>query len=152
MWAFCRSLVAIYPFEVLMWVIWTAFGGLSVFGPLVVLGCYWERATRERGAIAGAIVGVAAVLLFFFTGWYNTLHLAVVAFIFSMLAMVGVSLLTPAACAHPGAGEVACEGLRRLGMVAGHSSRWCTAPMQPRTPIARYRQCAPGMSVGCGFF
>lgn len=92
-------LVAIYPFEVLMWVIWTAFGGLSVFGPLVVLGCYWERATRE-GAIAGAIVGVAAVLLFFFTGWCNTLHLAVVAFIFSMLAMVGVSLLTPPPPAH----------------------------------------------------
>ncbi|OPZ65606.1 MAG: Sodium/proline symporter [Firmicutes bacterium ADurb.Bin506] len=87
-------LVAIFPFEGLMWVIWTAFGGLSVFGPLVLLGCYWERATRE-GAIAGAITGVAAVLVFFFTGWYNTLHLAVVAFIFSALAMVAVSLLTP---------------------------------------------------------
>lgn len=88
-------LVAIFPFEGLMWVIWTAFGGLSVFGPLVLLGCYWERTTRE-GAIAGVITGVAAVLLFFFTGWYNTLHLAVVAFIFSALAMVIVSLLTPA--------------------------------------------------------
>jgi len=87
-------LVALYPFEVLMWVIWTAFGGLSVFGPLVLLGCYWKRATRE-GAIAGTVVGFFSVVLFFVTGWYNTIQLAVVAFIFSMLAMVIVSLMTP---------------------------------------------------------
>lgn len=86
-------LVALYPFEALMWVIWTAFGGLSVFGPLVLLGCYWKRATRE-GAIAGVIVGFIAVITFFVTGWYNTIQLAVVAFVFSMLAMVVVSLIT----------------------------------------------------------
>ena len=92
-------IVAIFPFEGLMWVIWTAFGGLSAFGPLVLLGCYWKRATRE-GAIAGAVAGVLAVLVFFFTGWYNTIHLAVVAFIFGLIAMVLVSLLTPAPPEH----------------------------------------------------
>jgi sodium/proline symporter len=87
-------LVAIYPFEILMWIIWTAFGGLSTFGPLVLLGCYWKKATRE-GAIAGVIAGFAATIIFFVTGWYVTIHLAVVAFVFCLLAMVLVSLVTP---------------------------------------------------------
>ena len=92
-------LVALYPFEILMWVIWTAFGGLSTFGPLVLLGCYWKRATRE-GAIAGVISGFVSVIVFFVTGWYNTIHLAVVAFVFALFAMVVVSLITPPPPAH----------------------------------------------------
>ena len=87
-------LVALYPFEILMWVIWTAFGGLSTFGPLVLLGCYWKGATRE-GAIAGVIAGFGGTILFFATGWYNFIHLAVVAFGFALVAMVVVSAFTP---------------------------------------------------------
>lgn len=98
--AFVIGVVAIYiafnPFEGVLWVSWWAFGGLTTFGPVVLLGLYWKRATRE-GAIAGMIAGFIASVAWFASGNYTWLHLSFIAFTVCLVVMVIVSLMTPMA-------------------------------------------------------
>ncbi|MGI6703812.1 MAG: sodium/proline symporter [Clostridia bacterium] len=87
--------IAFNPFEGVLWVNWWAWGGLSSFAPVVVLGLYWKRATRE-GAIAGLIGGFLGSAIWFAVGYYQWLHLTFVAFVCAMVLLVAVSLVTPA--------------------------------------------------------
>ena len=87
--------IAFNPFEGVLWVNWWAWGGLSTFAPVVVLGLYWKRATRE-GAIAGLIGGFLGSAIWFAVGYYKWLHLTFVAFVAAMVLLVAVSLVTPA--------------------------------------------------------
>ncbi|MGI6702897.1 MAG: sodium/proline symporter [Clostridia bacterium] len=87
--------IALNPFEGVLWVNWWAWGGLSSFAPVVVLGLYWKRATRE-GAIAGLIGGFLGSAIWFAVGYYKWLHLTFVAFVCAMVLLVAVSLVTPA--------------------------------------------------------
>lgn len=86
--------IAFNPFEGILWVNWWAWGGLSTFAPVILLGLYWKRATRE-GAIAGLIGGFAGSALWFAVGYYKWLHLTFVAFFAAAVLLVIVSLLTP---------------------------------------------------------
>jgi sodium/proline symporter len=87
--------IALNPFESIIWVIWWAWGGLTTFGPIIVVGLYWKRATRE-GAIAGLICGFTAAVVWFQSGMYKVLHMSFVSFFTALIVLVVVSLLTKA--------------------------------------------------------
>ena len=63
--------IAFNPFDSILWVNWWAWGGLSVFAPILVLGFYWKRATRE-GALVSMIVGFVAVYAWYQAGLNTT--------------------------------------------------------------------------------
>lgn len=76
---------------------WAGFG--AAFGPVILLGLFWKRATKE-GALAGMIAG-AAVVFFWKFGirvWFADTVLNIYellpAFIVGLIAMVVVSLIT----------------------------------------------------------
>ncbi|MST56645.1 sodium/proline symporter [Pyramidobacter sp. SM-530-WT-4B] len=85
--------IAFNPFEGILWVNWWAWGGLSTFAPVILIGLYWKRATRE-GAIAALIGGFAGSALWFAAGYYKWLHLTFVAFSAAAILLVVVSWLT----------------------------------------------------------
>ncbi len=72
-----------------------AWAGLACsFGPVVVFGLYWKRATRES-AVAGMITGAVTVILWKQLGlswhpWYEMIP----GFVFASIAIIVVSLLT----------------------------------------------------------
>lgn len=70
---------------------WAGFG--ATFGPGIVLSLYWERMTRN-GALAGMIVGGITVIVWsrFSGGWFDLYEL-VPGFLFSLLAIIAVSLI-----------------------------------------------------------
>ena len=83
---------------------WAGFG--AAFGPLVITALFWKRA-NAKGALAGMLVGFATVILwntFLISGGiigageyclYNTqLYELVPGFVFSLLTIISVSLLT----------------------------------------------------------
>ncbi len=76
---------------------WAGFG--AAFGPVVLLGLFWKRATKE-GALAGMIAGAAMVFFWKFgiRDWFADTVLNIYellpAFIFGLIAMVVVSLIT----------------------------------------------------------
>lgn len=86
--------IAFNPFEGILWVNWWAWGGLSTFAPIIVIGLYWKRATRE-GAIAGMIAGFLSSALWFAVGYYKWLHLTFIAVVVAAVVLVVVSLMTP---------------------------------------------------------
>lgn len=87
--------IAFNPFEGILWVNWWAWGGLSTFAPILIIGLHWKRATRE-GAIAGLIAGFLSSAIWFAVGYYKWLHLTFVAFVSAMIVLIIVSLLTAA--------------------------------------------------------
>ena len=87
--------IAFNPFDSILWVNWWAWGGLSVFAPILILGFYWKRATRE-GAMVSMIVGFIAVYAWYKAGLNTLLHYTFVAFTVTAVVHVVVSLLTPA--------------------------------------------------------
>ena len=93
------GIIAIYiafnPFDSILWVNWWAWGGLSVFAPILILGFYWKRATRE-GAMVSMIVGFVAVYAWYKAGLNTTLHYTFVAFVVTGIVHIAVSLMTPA--------------------------------------------------------
>lgn len=95
----CIGVFAIYialnPFDSILWVNWWAWGGLSVFAPILILGFYWKRATRE-GAIVSMIVGFVAVYVWYVIGMNTVLHYTFIAFFVTGIVHVAVSLLTQA--------------------------------------------------------
>ena len=95
------GIIAIYiafnPFDSILWVNWWAWGGLSVFAPILILGFYWKRATRE-GAMVSMIVGFVAVYAWYKAGLNTTLHYTFVAFVVTGIVHIAVvSLRTPGA-------------------------------------------------------
>ena len=66
-----------------------------MFAPILILGFYWKRATRE-GAMVSMIVGFVAVYAWYKAGLNTTLHYTFVAFTVTAVVHVLVSLLTPA--------------------------------------------------------
>ena len=85
--------IAFNPYEGILWVNWWAWGGLSTFAPVILIGLYWKRATRE-GAIAALIGGFAGSAWWFAAGYYKWLHLTFVAFFTAAVLLVVVSWLT----------------------------------------------------------
>ena len=67
---------------------WSGFG--SAFGPLIIISLFWSRVNKS-GALAGMIVGTAAVLIGKQLHWFDLL---VPGFILSTIAIIVVSLLT----------------------------------------------------------
>ncbi|HHY38923.1 MAG TPA: sodium/proline symporter [Clostridia bacterium] len=85
--------IALRPFAGILWVNWWAWGGLSVFSPILVLGLYWKRATRE-GAIAGLVGGFIGTALWFQLGLHTWMHMTIPAVVISGVLLVVVSLVT----------------------------------------------------------
>jgi len=71
---------------------WAGFG--AAFGPAVVLSLYWSRMNRN-GALAGIIVGGVTIVVWkqLSGGWFDVYEI-VPGIIFSVLAIVVVSLAT----------------------------------------------------------
>lgn len=85
--------IAINPPGLLYTLIMFAIAIVMPLFPILVLGLYWKRATKE-GAVAGAVVGTILVLMTYFTWniggtWYGAIGLFGAA-----AAMIVVSLLT----------------------------------------------------------
>ena len=97
------GVIAIYlaynPFYSILWVNWWAWGGLSVFAPILILGFYWKRATRE-GAMVSMIVGFIAVYVWYQLGLNTWCHYTLVAFVVTGVVHVAVSLVTKAPPAY----------------------------------------------------
>ena len=97
------GVIAIYlaynPFDSILWVNWWAWGGLSVFAPILILGFYWKRATRE-GAMVSMIVGFIAVYVWYQLGLNTWCHYTLVAFVVTGVVHVAVSLVTKAPPAY----------------------------------------------------
>lgn len=82
---------------------WAGFG--SAFGPIVILSLFWKRMTRW-GALAGMITGAATVLIWTYVPLLpvdgglvplgSWLYSIVPGFILCLLAIILVSLITPA--------------------------------------------------------
>ena len=68
---------------------WAGFG--AAFGPLMLLCLFWKRTTYQ-GAIAGMVAGGAMV--FFWKLVLKPLYELLPAFVFSVIVIVAVSLLT----------------------------------------------------------
>jgi sodium/proline symporter len=91
--------MAFFPFDSILWVNWWAWGGLSVFAPIMICGLYWKRATKE-GAIVGMVTGFIAVFVWYKLGFNTWLHYTFIAFFVTLAVMVVVSFLTPAPPAY----------------------------------------------------
>lgn len=91
--------MAFFPFDSILWVNWWAWGGLSVFAPVMICGLYWKRATKE-GAIAGMVTGFIAVFVWYKLGFNVWLHYTFIAFFVTLIVMAAVSFLTPAPPAY----------------------------------------------------
>ena len=76
---------------------WAGFG--AAFGPLVLFSLFWRR-TNRYGALAGMITGGAMIFIWKFAvrpmGGVLDIYELLPAFILSALAIVIVSLVTPA--------------------------------------------------------
>lgn len=78
---------------------WAGFG--AAFGPLVILSLTWQRMNRF-GALAGMIVGALTVILWVYAGFTingkpanDVIYSILPGFLFSTIATVVVSLMTP---------------------------------------------------------
>ncbi|MEL7400962.1 MAG: sodium/solute symporter, partial [Pseudomonadota bacterium] len=73
---------------------WAGFG--AAFGPAVILSLFWSRMNRQ-GCLAGILVGGITVVVWkqLSGGWFDVYEI-VPGFIFATIAIVAVSLATPA--------------------------------------------------------
>ncbi|MDO4323900.1 MAG: sodium/proline symporter PutP [Lachnospiraceae bacterium] len=97
-------IIALDPNSSIMGLVSNAWSGLgSAFGPIVVLSLFWKR-TNFQGAVAGIVTGALTVIVWDYIplaggqtlGASTGLYSLVVGFGLSLLAIVIVSLLTPA--------------------------------------------------------
>jgi Na+/proline symporter len=103
--ALVTMVIAINPPEMLAILIWMGIGTmLATFAVPLLAGLYWRGATRE-GALTSMTLGLLAALLFGFLNYFKVnamgidfatipLHFSAYAFVISLVAMIGVSLLT----------------------------------------------------------
>ena len=97
-------IIALNPNNTIMGLVSNAWAGLGAsFGPLVLLSLFWRR-TNFQGAVAGIVTGALTVILWDYIplvsgatlGDVTGLYSLVVGFALSLLAIVIVSLCTPA--------------------------------------------------------
>jgi len=76
-----------------MWAVWLAWGGFAQFGPILVLGMYWKRATK-KAALVALVAGFLVNIGWYLAGWNETIiHQAVPGMVVGTLLMVIISLL-----------------------------------------------------------
>jgi len=79
--------------QLVFWFVLLAWAGLgAAFGPVVILGLYWRRATAP-GAIAGMLVGAITVFAWKLSGLSRFIYELVPAFALSVIAVVVFSFL-----------------------------------------------------------
>lgn len=91
--AVIAALLAIHPHDVILRLVgyaWAGFG--SSFGPVILLSLFWKRMTHW-GALAGMIVGAVTVMVWIqFPFLKSMLYEIIPGFLFSLLAVIIVSL------------------------------------------------------------
>lgn len=104
--AFLAYLIALNPNNSIMGLVSNAWAGLgAAFGPIVLLSLYWKR-TNFYGAVSGIVVGALTVIVWDYIpfiggatlGSVTGLYSLAIGFALGLLAIVLVSLLTPAPC------------------------------------------------------
>ena len=102
--AILAYLIALDPNSSIMGLVSNAWAGLgAAFGPTVLLSLYWKR-TNFQGAVAGIVSGALTVIIWDYIpfvggstlGSATGLYSLAVGFVVSLLAIVIVSLVTPA--------------------------------------------------------
>lgn len=102
--AILAYIIALNPNSSIMGLVSNAWAGLgAAFGPTVLLSLYWRR-TNFQGAVAGIAVGALTVIVWDYIpfiggetlGAVTGLYSLAIGFVLSLLAIVVVSLLTPA--------------------------------------------------------
>lgn len=97
-------IIALNPNSSIMGLVSNAWAGLgSAFGPIVLLSLFWKR-TNFQGAVAGIVVGALTVIIWDYLplvsgqtpGTVTGLYSLAIGFALSLLAIIGVSLATPA--------------------------------------------------------
>lgn len=97
-------IIALNPDNSIMGLVSNAWAGLgAAFGPTVLLSLYWKR-TNLQGAVAGIAVGALTVIVWDYIplaagqtlGAVTGLYSLAIGFVLSLLAIVVVSLVTPA--------------------------------------------------------
>ena len=97
-------IIALDPNSSIMGLVSNAWAGLgSAFGPIVLLSLFWKR-TNFQGAVAGIITGALTVIVWDYIpfvsgqtlGSATGLYSLAIGFALSLLAIVAVSLATPA--------------------------------------------------------
>lgn len=102
--AILAYVIALNPNNSIMGLVSNAWAGLgAAFGPTVLLSLYWKR-TNFQGAVAGIAAGALTVIVWDYIplaggntlGTVTGLYSLAIGFAISLLAIVAVSLLTPA--------------------------------------------------------
>jgi sodium/proline symporter len=102
--AILAYVIALNPNSSIMGLVSNAWAGLgAAFGPTVLLSLYWKR-TNFQGAVAGIAAGAMTVIVWDYIplaggntlGTVTGLYSLAIGFAISLLAIVAVSLLTPA--------------------------------------------------------
>lgn len=76
-----------------MWAVWLAWGAFAQFGPILVLGMYWKRATKKAALIA-LVAGFLVNIGWYLAGFHKTIiHQAVPGIVVGTLLMLIISLL-----------------------------------------------------------
>lgn len=70
---------------------WAGFG--SSFGPVLLVSLYWKRMTKW-GALGGMLVGGLTVIIWITSGLSSYLYEMIPGFFLSLIAVIGISLLT----------------------------------------------------------
>ena len=101
-------LIALNPNSSIMGLVSNAWAGLgAAFGPTVLLSLFWKR-TNFQGAVAGIVTGALTVIVWDYIplaggqtlGSATGLYSLAIGFALSLLAIVAVSLATPAPSAE----------------------------------------------------
>lgn len=104
--AILAYIIALNPNNSIMGLVSNAWAGLgAAFGPIVLLSLYWKR-TNFYGAVSGIVVGALTVIVWDYIpfiggatlGSVTGLYSLAIGFALGLLAIVLVSLLTPAPC------------------------------------------------------
>lgn len=106
--AILAYIIALNPNNSIMGLVSNAWAGLgAAFGPTVLMSLYWKR-TNLQGAVAGIAVGALTVIVWDYIplmggqtlGTVTGLYSLAIGFALSLIAIVVVSLLTPAPTAE----------------------------------------------------
>ncbi len=106
--AILAYLIALNPNSSIMGLVSNAWAGLgAAFGPTVLLSLYWRR-TNFQGAVAGIAMGALTVIVWDYIplaggktlGAVTGLYSLAIGFVLGLLAIVAVSLVTPAPTAE----------------------------------------------------
>ncbi len=91
-------MLALNPPDMLVWLIWAGIGIMfATFSVPLLAGLYWRGATR-KGALASMALGLIASLVFGGISYFKVaplpMHFSFFAFVISVVAMIGVSMIT----------------------------------------------------------